>query len=153
MVLAPWCERIACEEEVKNRTKATGEVKAEEPVEGEEAEDAALGPRGLTGAAKTLNIPFVQVRSERMGGCSLSCWAQCVAGVVRAGCPEPHGGVCCRAAAAAAAAAAARRRCPMARSASAVTRQRRHGPCGAAAIRRRDLCLARRDVPIQTRLP
>ncbi len=62
LVLAPWCERIACEEQVKERTKATGEVKVEEvPTEGESAEDAALGPRGLTGAAKTLCIPFEQV--------------------------------------------------------------------------------------------
>ncbi len=26
MVLAPWCERIPCEEQVKERTKATGKV-------------------------------------------------------------------------------------------------------------------------------
>jgi hypothetical protein len=59
LVLAPWCERIECEEEVKNRTKATG-VKVEEapPAEGE---DATQGPRGLTGAAKTLCIPCEQV--------------------------------------------------------------------------------------------
>jgi prolyl-tRNA synthetase len=71
IVLAPWCERIACEEIVKERTKATGEpAKAEEAPAGEEAgEDAALGPRGLTGAAKTLCIPFEQAEIPAGMGC------------------------------------------------------------------------------------
>ena len=80
IALAPWCERIACEERVKEQTKATGEVKVEEAAaegEGEEA-DAALGPRGLTGAAKTLCIPFEQVRH-----CSSSMSSTVMAG-------EPH---------------------------------------------------------------
>lgn len=63
IVLAPWCERIACEEEVKNRTKATGAAAREEVEEVKEGEDGAdAAPKGLTGAAKTLCIPFEQVR-------------------------------------------------------------------------------------------
>lgn len=66
LVLAPWCERIVCEDEVKARTKGDAvpdsAKDAAEPAE--EGAAAAGGPRGLTGAAKTLCIPFEQVRAD-----------------------------------------------------------------------------------------
>jgi prolyl-tRNA synthetase len=58
MVLSPWCQRIACEEEVKERTgpKAAAAAAAAAPTEAEAVEAS----KGLTGAAKTLCIPFEQ---------------------------------------------------------------------------------------------
>lgn len=61
IVLAPWCERIVCEEEVKTRTKGDAVPDAKPSGEGEEA-GTDEAPKGLTGAAKTLCIPFEQVR-------------------------------------------------------------------------------------------
>ena len=49
MVLAPWCERIACEEEVKKRTSCAADKKI---VDGEAP--------ALSGSAKTLCLPFNQ---------------------------------------------------------------------------------------------
>lgn len=77
LVLAPWCERIACEEEIKARTKGdtapdmsgsggAGDATAT-ATEGEGEQTEA--PKGLTGAAKTLCIPFEQVRLR----CNYSC--------------------------------------------------------------------------------
>jgi prolyl-tRNA synthetase len=59
IVLAPWCERIVCEEEVKTRTKGDAVPDAKPAGEGEEA-GTEEAPKGLTGAAKTLCIPFEQ---------------------------------------------------------------------------------------------
>lgn len=50
MVLAPWCERIACEEEVKKRTA---------PDATEKKTTAGEAP-ALSGSAKTLCLPFNQ---------------------------------------------------------------------------------------------
>jgi prolyl-tRNA synthetase len=50
LILAPWCEKPACEEEVK---KQSGSKKEKVIINGEEFES-------LTGAAKTLCIPFEQ---------------------------------------------------------------------------------------------
>lgn len=64
MALAPWCQRIACEEDVKERTgpKAAAEaVAAAAAADAAAAEAAAVeASKGLTGAAKTLCIPFEQ---------------------------------------------------------------------------------------------
>lgn len=48
--LAPWCDTVKCEETVKNKSKAESLAAAAE--EGEDERSA------LTGAAKTLCIPF-----------------------------------------------------------------------------------------------
>lgn len=65
MVLAPWCEEITCEDNVKKFTKAESmeESKAEPAAgAGEEAGEEEGGEsRGLTGAAKSLCIPMEQV--------------------------------------------------------------------------------------------
>jgi prolyl-tRNA synthetase len=60
MVLAPWCQRIACEEDVKERTgpKAAAAAAAESAAAA--AADAVEASKGLTGAAKTLCIPLEQ---------------------------------------------------------------------------------------------
>ncbi len=50
MVLAPWCERIACEEEVKKRTSPDA---ADKKIVNGEAP-------ALSGSAKTLCLPFNQ---------------------------------------------------------------------------------------------
>lgn len=50
MVLAPWCERIECEEEVKKRTAP--DASAPKPTAGEAP--------ALSGSAKTLCLPFNQ---------------------------------------------------------------------------------------------
>ena len=67
MVLAPWCQRIACEEDVKDRTgpkaaaEAAAAAAASSSAAAAEAEEAAVeASKGLTGAAKTLCIPFEQ---------------------------------------------------------------------------------------------
>ena len=49
MVLAPWCERIECEEEVKRRTAP----------DAKEKKTAGEAP-ALSGSAKTLCLPFNQ---------------------------------------------------------------------------------------------
>ena len=49
MVLAPWCERIECEEEVKRRTSSDA---VEKKTNGEAP--------ALSGSAKTLCLPFNQ---------------------------------------------------------------------------------------------
>ncbi len=57
MVCAPWCERTECENSVKDRTGPTAEEKAKAAAEtGDEAE----AEKKLSGAAKTLCIPFEQ---------------------------------------------------------------------------------------------
>mmetsp|Transcript_9316 Transcript_9316/g.16343 ORF Transcript_9316/g.16343 Transcript_9316/m.16343 type:complete len:533 (+) Transcript_9316:109-1707(+) len=62
LVLAPWCMTTASEDWVKDETKRISEElkaasgKTEEATEGEESGEFI----GLTGAAKTLCIPFVQ---------------------------------------------------------------------------------------------
>ena len=52
MVLAPWCEEVDSEEWVKEQTKKDGEEQKQT-----NPEEAA---KGLSGAAKTLCIPFNQ---------------------------------------------------------------------------------------------
>lgn len=54
LVLTPWCERTECEEDVKERTQNS------QPVV-EETEDGEFNQPALSGAAKTLCIPFAQV--------------------------------------------------------------------------------------------
>ena len=73
MVLAPWCERVECEENIKKLTgpAAAAEAKAaaaaaaavagNATADKAEADAAATeASKGLTGAAKTLCIPFEQ---------------------------------------------------------------------------------------------
>ncbi|KAK8793449.1 hypothetical protein WA158_004808 [Blastocystis sp. Blastoise] len=70
LVLAPWCEKISCEEAVKTRTVTEA--------------DQQIGPNGelpaLSGAAKTLCIPFNQTPIEGelpcfQCGCHATCYA------------------------------------------------------------------------------
>jgi prolyl-tRNA synthetase len=62
MVLAPWCQRIACEEDVKERTgpKAAAAAAAAAAESADAAAEAVEASKGLTGAAKTLCIPCEQ---------------------------------------------------------------------------------------------
>lgn len=62
LVLAPWCERIECEEEVKEKTQNTVTTDTTTNTEGneEEGEDGEFSQPALSGAAKTLCIPFAQ---------------------------------------------------------------------------------------------
>ena len=70
MVLAPWCERVECEENIKKLTgpAAAAEAKAAAAAAAAASADdkadsdaaAAEASKGLTGAAKTLCIPFEQ---------------------------------------------------------------------------------------------
>ena len=64
MVLAPWCERIACEEEVKKRTA---------PDATEKKTTAGEAP-ALSGSAKTLCLPFNQ--EELPEDCKCFCCGQ-----------------------------------------------------------------------------
>lgn len=72
MIIAPWCEVTACEEDVKAKSKAESLARAGEAAEDERA--------ALSGAAKTLCIPF-QEEIERLGipplGESTTCFACC----------------------------------------------------------------------------
>jgi prolyl-tRNA synthetase len=70
MVLSPWCEATACEEEVKERSKAESLARA-----GEAEEDARAA---LSGAAKTLCVPF-ENEIERLGVPPLADGATCFA--------------------------------------------------------------------------
>ena len=62
MVLAPWCERMACEEWVKDQTGPRGAatLAAASHTAAAEGADAAELAKALSGAAKTLCIPFEQ---------------------------------------------------------------------------------------------
>lgn len=51
IVLAPWCERVACEEDVKERS-------GKESLERQENSEVEVDARALSGKAKTLCIPF-----------------------------------------------------------------------------------------------
>jgi len=60
VVLAPWCGRSECEEDIKKRTgEAAKELEAKER-ELEEAGVVQESGERLTGAAKSLNVPFEQ---------------------------------------------------------------------------------------------
>ncbi len=50
MIIAPWCDEIDCEKDVKTRTAA--------PAEGEAVPAEQVDQRALSGSAKTLCIPF-----------------------------------------------------------------------------------------------
>lgn len=50
MIIAPWCELVECEKDVKERTAA--------PAEGEAVAGEQVDQRALSGSAKTLCIPF-----------------------------------------------------------------------------------------------
>jgi len=56
LCLAPWCDVVECELNVKDRSKEESLQLAEEGKEEDNAEEEAL----LTGSAKTLCIPFEQ---------------------------------------------------------------------------------------------
>jgi len=61
MVLAPWCDKTACEDSVKDKSsdkKKEAERKAKEKVENDAEKAEDFEP--LTGAAKSLCIPFEQ---------------------------------------------------------------------------------------------
>ena len=61
MVLAPFCKDSACEDQIKDKSKKEGGEKATikaDLVEGDEKMEEGL--ESLTGAAKSLNMPFVQ---------------------------------------------------------------------------------------------
>ena len=85
VVLAPWCERTPCEEWVKEQTapakaaaaaeEAAAAAAAAAPAGGEaEAAAAAAEPsKGLTGAAKTLCIPFAQPDMAPGRACFCGC--------------------------------------------------------------------------------
>lgn len=64
MVLAPWCETIACEENVKELTSANNRKEEEGDEESKGAGGAGTTSEGgapaLSGSAKTLCIPFNQ---------------------------------------------------------------------------------------------
>lgn len=72
MVLAAWCEQLACEEDVKERSAEESAKRLEEAGEGES--DA----RALSGAAKTLCIPFeeelARLGVDKLGDC-VGCFA------------------------------------------------------------------------------
>lgn len=58
LVLAPWCQVIACEESVKERTSVKDRTNVKDREQDEEEKEG--DPRGLTGAAKSLCIPIQQ---------------------------------------------------------------------------------------------
>lgn len=60
MVLVPFCLETEVEEWVKEETKATLEAEAVEKLQGTSENEDREGFIGLTGAAKTLCIPFNQ---------------------------------------------------------------------------------------------
>lgn len=70
MVMAPWCESIACEEDVKERSGQESQQRLNE--EGE------VDARALSGSAKTLCIPFEE-EIERLGIAKLAQGTQCFA--------------------------------------------------------------------------
>ena len=63
MVLAPWCEEIACEDHIKKTSKAESEAAVEEDESGTQ----------LTGAAKSLCIPFEQKELPEGTECFCGC--------------------------------------------------------------------------------
>lgn len=67
LVLAPWCERVECEEWVKEQTGPKGEATLAA------AADATEAAKGLTGAAKTLCIPFNQPPLDESQKCFTGC--------------------------------------------------------------------------------
>lgn len=75
MVLSPWCEHVECEEDVKERTGP----KAQEAEAGAAGEEAG---RGLTGAAKSLCLPFsgADVTGQRCFACGKEASAMCLWG-------------------------------------------------------------------------
>lgn len=75
MVLAPWCETIACEEWVKEQTGPRGAatLAAKSHTAAMEGADAAETAKGLTGAAKTLCIPFEQPELPEGQQCFCGC--------------------------------------------------------------------------------
>lgn len=75
MVLAPWCERIACEEWVKDQTgpKAIALRAAAPDATPEDKAAAEEAAKGLTGAAKTLCIPFTQPPMPEGQQCFCGC--------------------------------------------------------------------------------
>jgi prolyl-tRNA synthetase len=74
IVLAPWCDTVACEEAVGKRTKEEATETAEQLAEGADGGDSF---EVLTGAAKTLCIPFKGELSEEL--LALKPKAQCFA--------------------------------------------------------------------------
>ena len=63
MVLAPWCETIECEENVKELTSAGAGADESKTGEGDADAPGTTGEGGapaLSGSAKTLCIPFNQ---------------------------------------------------------------------------------------------
>lgn len=56
VALAPWCEHTECEEQVKHRSGEAAEAEEEKGAE----EDAEEKAKKLSGAAKTLCVPFEQ---------------------------------------------------------------------------------------------
>lgn len=70
MIISPWCEVTACEEDVKERSKAESLALADEA-----EEDARAA---LSGAAKTLCIPFKE-EIKRLGISALADDAKCFA--------------------------------------------------------------------------
>jgi prolyl-tRNA synthetase len=76
MALAPWCEEVACEEAVKKESGDRSK-KAKKEKERKKAEAAAAGDKEdeekqLSGAAKTLCIPFEQPEMPE-GACCFHC--------------------------------------------------------------------------------
>lgn len=75
MVLAPWCERIGCEEWVKDQTGPKAIAMRAAAPDASEADKAAAdeAAKGLTGAAKTLCIPFTQPALAEGTKCFTGC--------------------------------------------------------------------------------
>ncbi len=70
LLLAPWCEKISCEEAVKTRTVSEADM----------TPNANGEMPALSGSAKTLCIPFNQMPLEEgttcfQCGCKASCFA------------------------------------------------------------------------------
>lgn len=70
MVLAPWCEQMECEIDVKERSGTEGQQRLDE--------DGEVDVRALSGAAKTLCIPFEE-ELARLGVGKISNTAKCFA--------------------------------------------------------------------------
>jgi prolyl-tRNA synthetase len=74
IVLAPWCERVDCEAEVKDRTGPKAAALAAAALAAANPEAAAEeAAKGLSGAAKTLCIPFSQPPMDADAQCFTGC--------------------------------------------------------------------------------
>lgn len=75
LCLAPWCERTACEEWVKEQTGPRGAatLAAKSKAAAAADVDAVEASKGLTGAAKTLCIPFEQPAMPEGQQCFCGC--------------------------------------------------------------------------------